>query len=127
MNEITSPTMLNSEQIRTLLQSWNLSPKAIAVLKKEPEIVEALAEARSLPPFPSDYMPQEYELRFEDATYIMLKRGQSPDIQDCSPNYSPAFVEYCFDDQTALFTVDGEIIVDRTQNLSVSAIIASFD
>ena len=41
------------EETRALLQSWNLSPKMIAVLEKEPEIVEALAEARSLPPFPS--------------------------------------------------------------------------
>lgn len=123
-NMLTSPSRV---ELRALLQSWDLSPQAVAVLEKEPEIVEALVQARYAPPFPSDYLPQQYEVRFEDVTHIFLKRGKAPFIQNCSPDYSPAFVEYCFDNQTALFAVDGEIIVDRTQNLDTNAIVSSFE
>ncbi|NJO93726.1 MAG: hypothetical protein HC820_04050 [Hydrococcus sp. RM1_1_31] len=117
---------MSSLEHTTLLNSWELSSKTIAVLEKEPEIVHDLANVRLLPSFPKSYIPQVFEVCFDDVTFIRYERGKTPYFHPCSSDYNPPFTEYRFDGETALFHVDGEIVVDRTQNLNLEQIRQSF-
>jgi hypothetical protein len=107
--------LLSPQETESLLQSWNLSEAAIAVLMREPELVAHLQEARSLPPFPPGYVPAVIEELFDDLPYRRWEWGQALPVYErpCPPDYEPPFVEYSFDDETALFQVQGEIIVNR--------------
>lgn len=109
------------EVLQSLLSNWGLSEHAITILDKEPEIVAQLQQARSLPPFPADYQPSVIEERFNDLTYRCWKFGHLVYERPCEANYEPPFVEYCFDEQTALFHVNGEIVVNRIEEMAAQA------
>ena len=106
-------TLSRSPEIKSVLSSWGLSDEAIAVLVNEPELVRELQQSRSLPPFPPDYMPRVIEERFDGIISCRWELGRLVYQRPCLPNYQPPFVEYCFDEQTALFHVNGEIVVNR--------------
>lgn len=107
--------LLSRSETESILQSWNLSNQAIAILVKEPELVAYLQEARSLPPFPPGYVPAVIEELFDDLPYRRWEFGETTPSYErsCPSDYGPPFVEYSFDDETALFSVGGEIIVNR--------------
>jgi hypothetical protein len=117
---------MSALKITSLLEAWGLSQGAIGILEKEPEIVRDLMAARAMPPFEREYVPNSLEIRFDDVTFIRYERGKLPYCHPCSPDYNPPFTEYCLDGETALFHVDGEIVVDRTQNLDLAKIRQSF-
>lgn len=106
-------TLIHSQEIKSLLSSWGLSDEAIAILVNEPDIVRELQQSRSLPPFPPDYVPRVIEERFDGITSCRWELGHLVYKCPWSPNYEPPWVEYCFDEQTALFHVNGEIVVNR--------------
>lgn len=110
-----SQILLTPQQTELLLRTWELSESAIAVLIHEPEIVVHLEEMRSRPPFPPGYVPAVIEELFDDLPYRRWELGRSRPTYErqCSPDYEPPFVEYSFDDETALFHVKGEIVVNR--------------
>ena len=112
-----SKALLIPEQIKPLLRTWGLSESAIAVLSSEPELVAHLEEMRSRPPFPPGYVPAVVEELFDDLPYRRWELGCSAPTYErqCSVNYEPPFVEYSFDDETAVFHVRGEIIVNRIE------------
>lgn len=112
--------LLSPQETQSLLRSWNLSEAAIAVLIKEPELVAYLQEARSLPPFPPGYIPAVIEELFDDLPYRRWEWGKASPVYErpCPPDYEPPFVEYSFDDETALFQVRGEIIVNRVSAMA---------
>jgi hypothetical protein len=115
-----SQQLLLPERIEFLLRSWNVSEGAIALLIHEPEIVAHLEEVRSYSPFPPGYVPAVIEELFDDLPYRRWQFGQALPTYErqCLPDYDPPFVEYSFDDETALFHVRGEIIVDRITAIS---------
>ena len=96
-----------------ILQSWQLSESAISVLSKEPEVVAKLQVAKELPSFPTDYIPNVIEEKFDNINFRRWEYGVLTYERLCPSNYEPPFVEYCFDEQTGLFFIDGEVIVDR--------------
>lgn len=104
--------------IHSLLSSWGLSEHVITILDKEPEIVAELQQARSLPAFPADYQASVIEERFDGIKYRRWEEGHLVYKRPCEANYEPAFVEYCFDEQTALFHVNGEIVVNRMEAIA---------
>ena len=110
-----SQILLTPQQTELLLRTWKLSESAIAVLIHERELVVHLEEMRSRLPFPPGYVPAVIEELFDDLPYRRweLDSSQPTYERQCSPNYEPPFVEYSFDDETALFHVQGEIIVNR--------------
>ncbi len=110
-----SQILLTPKQTESLLRTWGLSEATIAVLIHEPELVVHLEEVRSRPPFPPGYVPAVIEELFDDLPYRRWELGHSLPAYErqCSPDYEPPFVEYSFDDETALFHVQGEIIVNR--------------
>lgn len=112
--------LLSPQETESLLRSWELSEAGIAILIKEPELVAHLQEARSLPPFPPGYVPAVIEELFDDLPYRRWLWGQALPIYErpCPPDYEPPFVEYSFDDETALFQVGGEIIVNRVNAMA---------
>lgn len=107
--------------LQSLLLDWGLSEHALSVLEKEPEIVAQLQQARSLPPFPADYEPSVIEERFDGINYRRWEFGHLVYESPCSSSYEPPFVEYCFDEQTALFHVNGEIVVNRLEKMASRA------
>ena len=107
-------------ELEKKLTDWGLSPRAIAVLVEEPEIVANLEIACSLPPFDADYYPTLVEERFDDVNFRRWESGELV-FQINIDNYKAPFVEYRFDGQTALFHVDGEIVVNRLENLAQRA------
>lgn len=106
------------QDIQALLQEWNLSEAAIAVLAKEPEIVTELIRARHLPLLPPGYVPTVVELLFDDIPYVRSEKGQLVYLRYCEPDYQPPFVEYRFDGEMAVFQVGGEYVVDRTEGMA---------
>ncbi len=99
----------------TLLQSWGLSKPAITVLSQEPEIVDKLRQAKELLSFSADYVPDKIEEKFGNTVFRCWEYGVLTYECPCFSNYEPPFVEYCFDEQTALFFIDREVIVDRLE------------
>lgn len=113
-------TILSVDETRQLLESWGLSDHAQAVLSKESEIVADLSKARLLSPFPPDYKPEVFEVLFDDLVFIRWQSGELVYIAKCDENYQPPFTEYAFDEETALFLVNGEVIVNRVENMKLN-------
>ncbi len=107
--------LFDPQEMRALLQNWGLSKHAIALLSREPELVAHLQTARSLSDFSANYVPNMIEELFDDIPFRRWEVGKSaPTYERPIPeNYNPPFVEYSFDDQMALFHIQGEIIVNR--------------
>ena len=57
------------------LTTWGLSPQTIEVLSREPEILDDLAQVRSLPPLPPGHSPAVVEVLFEDVPYLRSEQG----------------------------------------------------
>ncbi|MCU0548442.1 MAG: hypothetical protein MUC48_03755 [Leptolyngbya sp. Prado105] len=106
------------QDIQALLQEWELSEAAIAVLAKEPEIVVELIRARHLPLLPPGYVPTVVELLFDDIPYVRSEKGQLVYLRYCEPDYQPPFVEYRFDGEMAVFQVNGEYVVNRAEGMA---------
>lgn len=104
-------------ELEKKLTDWGLSPGAISILVEEPEIVAQLEIARSLPPFDADYYPTLIEERFDDVGFRRWESGELIFALQVD-NYKAPFVEYRFDGQTALFHVNGEIIINRLENMA---------
>lgn len=112
--------LMSLEKTEQLLKSWGLSQHAIFILSQEPEIVADLAKARELEPFAVDFKPRVFEVLFEDVVYIRWQEGKKPFIADCSENYQPLFTEYALDEQCALFLINGEVVVNRAENIHLN-------
>ena len=100
------------------LAEWGLSPQTTAILSKEPDILSDLAQDRLLPPFPPGYIPDVVEVLFDDIPYIRCQQGVVTYLRDCRQDYHPAFVEYRFDDEIAVFHVEGEYVVNRIEGIA---------
>jgi hypothetical protein len=109
------------------LEEWSLSASAmaqrrflgtIAQLNQEPEITSALVIARQRHPFPAGYTPAVVDVLFDDVLFIRSDRRNLVFLRTCSPHYEPPFVEVRFDDQMALFWIQGEVVVNRTQAMA---------
>jgi hypothetical protein len=97
---------------------WGLSERAIKALNNEPTILQSLAADRRLPPLPPGYVPKVIEVLFDDVPYIRTEEGVVTRLRECLEDYQPAFVEYRFDDEIALFQIDGEIVINRIEGIS---------
>lgn len=97
---------------------WGLSQRAVAVLREEPEIAADLAVERKKPPFPAGYQPEVIEILYSDLVYVRSERGRITYLRDCARNYIPPFMEIRFDDQLAMFVIQGEMVVDRTGQMA---------
>lgn len=99
----------------TNFNDWNLSQSAIALLKREPEIAADVIIERQKPPFPAGYQPQVIEILYDDMVYVRSEQGRIRYVRDCPRNYIPPFMEIRFDGQMAVFIIQGEMVVDRTE------------
>lgn len=115
--------MYNTERLQ--ISNWGLSEQAVDILLKEPEILEDLQELRKLPPLKSGFQPKVLEIKFDDVVYIRHERGKLSYYHPCSEDFVPMFSEYKLDGETILFHVDGEVVVDRTDNLDLEQILKS--
>lgn len=100
------------------IHRWNLSRSAIEVLLQEPEIAATLAIERKKPPFPAGYQPEVIEILYDDMVYVRSERSRITYLRDCPKNYIPPFMEIRFDKQLAMFVIQGEMVVDRTQQMA---------
>ena len=110
----------DTSKIIALLQSWGLSKPAVNVLSQQPKIVNKLQQAKELPLFTANYVPEKIEEKFGDTIFRCWECGVFTSEHPCPSNYEAPFVEYCFDEQTALFFIDGEVIVDRLELMAES-------
>lgn len=122
MNTVESSLSFSEQaELQAKLTEWGLSPAVITVLLEEPEIVAHLEVARSLPPFAADYYPTVIEERFDDVGFRRWELGEL--IYELEvENYKAPFVEYRFDGETALFHVNGEIVVNRLEKMTQRAV-----
>jgi hypothetical protein len=95
------------------LQIWGLSPQAQTLLSEEPELLQAIADARSKRPLPLNYIPVTIEVFFEDVLYLKAVEGVLVQVRECLPDYQPRFLEYRFDGEMALFQIGEETVVNR--------------
>ncbi|MEO1396240.1 MAG: hypothetical protein AAFV90_25365 [Cyanobacteria bacterium J06634_5] len=97
---------------------WGISTKAINALNNEPTILQSLAADRKLPPLPPGYVPKVIEVLFDDVPYIRTVDGVVTRLRECHQDYQPSFIEYRFDDEIALFQINGEIIINRLEGIA---------
>lgn len=116
---------MQNPDIQSFLSAWGLSSQAISILSKESEIVADLQAIRKLPPFPPGYVPTVVEVLFDDIPYIRSENGVLTYVRNCRPDYEPPFVEYRFDNQTAVFQVGGEYVINRTEGIAQVAALQS--
>jgi hypothetical protein len=98
---------------RTSVKDWGLSLKAVASLLAAPELADEATTERSSPPFPAGYTPTTIELLYDDMLFVRSENGQVTYLRHCPDNYEPSFFEMRFDDQMALFLVEGEVVINR--------------
>ena len=100
------------------LADWGLSAQAVSILSREPSILADLAEARLLLPLPPGYIPNVIEVLFDDVPYIRSTNGILNFVRNCHSEYQPQFIEYRFDDETAIFQVGSEYVVNRIEGIA---------
>ena len=100
------------------VREWGLSQRSMAVLRQEPEITADLAKERKKKPFPAGYQPKIIEILYDDLVYVRSERGRITYLRDCPRNYIPPFMEIRFDDQLAMFAIQGEMVVNRTEQMA---------
>jgi hypothetical protein len=110
---MTTPSMLLPD-----LTNWGLSAQAMSILSREPSILADLAEARQLPPLPPGYIPNVIEVLFDDVPYIRSTNGILNFVRNCHPDFQPQFIEYRFDDETAIFQVGSEYVINRIEGIA---------
>jgi hypothetical protein len=106
--------------------TWGLSPQAALLLSKEPDILRDLERDRLLPPLPPGYVPIVIEILFDDVPYLRSEQGIPIYVRDCRPDYQPQFVEYRFDDETAVFHIGGEYVINRIEGMAQVAGLQGF-
>ncbi|MEM6427512.1 MAG: hypothetical protein AAF728_20490 [Cyanobacteria bacterium P01_D01_bin.128] len=99
-------------------ETWGLSPQTVNVLAQSPEILPDLARSRTLPPLPPGYVPQVVEVLFDDVPFIRSEGGNAIFLRDCRAAYEPTLIEYRFDDETAVFQVGSEYVVNRIEGIA---------
>jgi hypothetical protein len=110
--------MLTTQATKAILLSWNLSERAIAILSKEPEIVIDLQRSRSLPPLPPGYVPQQVEVLLDDMVALRYVNGEKIYERQFSDHFEPQWIEWRFDDQNAVFAIEGEYVLNRTEGIA---------
>lgn len=99
---------------------WGLSPQTATLLSRKPEILADLVQERLLPPLPPGYVPTIVEVLFDDVPYIRSENGVLIYVRNCDSNYEPLFIEYRFDDEIALFQINGEYIINRIEGMAIA-------
>jgi hypothetical protein len=117
---------MTQESIESNPLDWGLSTQAALLLSKEPEILMDLAHDRLLPPFPPGYVPTVVEVLFDDVPFLRSKHGILIYARECNPDYHPLFIEYRFDDEIAMFHVNGEYVVNRVEGIAQVAALQGF-
>ncbi len=98
---------------RTTVKDWGLSPRAVASLLAAPELADEATREWDNPPFPAGYTPTTIELLYDDMLFVRSEHGQVTYLRHCPDHYEPSFFEMRFDDQMALFLVEGEVVINR--------------
>jgi hypothetical protein len=110
--------MLTTQATKAILLSWNLSERAIAILSREPEIVIDLQHSRSLPPLPPGYVPQQVEVLLDDMVALRYANGEKIYERQFSEDFEPQWIEWRFDNQSAVFAIGGEYVLNRTEGIA---------
>ena len=110
--------MTTQSMILSDLADWGLSAQAVSILSREPSILADLAEASLLPPLPPGYIPSVIEVLFDDVPYIRSTNGILNFVRNCHAEYQPQFIEYRFDDETAIFQVGNEYVINRIEGIA---------
>ena len=100
------------------LAEWGLSPQAVFILSREPGLLAELTQSRLLPPLPAGYIPGVIEVLFDDVPYIRSTNGVLNFVRNCHAEYQPQFIEYRFDDETAIFQVGSEYVINRIEGIA---------
>ena len=100
---------------KTLIKDWRISENAADILTPRPELIERLAEAKSLPPISiiPGTPPQTVEYLMDDLPYICMEAGKLKYYRDWSEGFDPLFWEIDINGEVAVFVINGEYIVNR--------------
>ncbi len=108
--------MTLNQPLMTLTRTF--SAHAIALLDREPEILQYLIEVQDKGSFPKEYQPRRIDYLFDDILFASFVNGVNRLNSDCPSGYQPQFMEIRFDGELALFTIQGEVILDRVQQMA---------
>ena len=106
---------MKNNLFKTLIKDGKISKNAADILTPRPELVERLAEAKSLPPISiiPGTPPQTVEYLMDDLPYICMEAGKLKYYRDWSEGFDPLFWEIDINGEVAVFVINGEYIVNR--------------
>lgn len=104
--------------INSQAQNWQLSEAAISFFEDRPEMLEHIAKAKVQPPFAAEYTPSLIEVLFNDIVYIRYENDTITAIRKSKEGFVPEFWEVCFDEETALFVIGKEVVIDRAAEMA---------
>ena len=98
------------------INSWGLSKSVVALLCHNTELISRLDRLRRQRGFPSQYRPKKIEVFYDDACWIKSvdRRVTYHDLPISKS--TPITIEVRFDGEIAMFSINSETIVDRTNN-----------
>ncbi|MEO0409083.1 MAG: hypothetical protein AAF289_17205 [Cyanobacteria bacterium P01_A01_bin.135] len=91
-----------------------LLPETVTALMNHPDIAADLLPVLHQSPFPTDYVPREIEVLFDDVTAVLWQSGQiKQQFPDVAGDYHPEIVEWLIDGETGYFSIRGMEVVNR--------------
>ena len=98
------------------LHNWGVSKSVLALLCRDPELVSHLDLVRHKRLFSPKYRPTTIEVFYDDTCWIKSVNGQIIYREIPIEKSIPTQIEVRFDGEIAMFSIDSEMIVDRTVN-----------
>ncbi len=98
------------------IRSWGLSKSVIGLLSRDPDLVSRLDRVRQCRLFSPKYQPNTIEVFYDDTCWIKSVDGRIIYHKILIKKFIPTVIEVRFDGEIAMFSIDSEMIVDRTVN-----------
>ena len=96
-------------------------------LRNEPEILKYLEDSLQRPEFEADYTPQRMDVLFDDVLFISHEIGKPPYVRPMPEGYEIPFTEIRFDNEIALFAIQGEVVINRVRKMAaLDAMLSEF-
>jgi len=112
-NTLESPNQMLEQAL-----AQTLPAETVQALMNFPDIAADLVPLLDKSPLPTDYVPREIEVLFDDVTILHWRDGriqaQAPGVQI---DYTPTLVEWVIDGDTAYCSVQGLEVMNRIKTM----------
>lgn len=98
------------------INSWGLSKSVVALVRYDPELISRLDRVRHQRVFSPQYRPKTIEVFYDDICWIKSVDGRIIYHDMSTQKTVPMAIEVRFDGEIAMFSINSETLVDRTNN-----------